>query len=163
VEIEIKKLAPARWDDLKKLRLEALKSEPTAFGSSFEEEVDAPKEEWQRRIGNTIFALHNGQPVGMMVYVVSNRLKMKHIADIHGVYVNHKFRNQGIGNLMFSRALCLIKENVQVRKIKLTVNPKQTQAVGLYKKHGFEVTGVSKNELYFDGKFYDEMLMEIIL
>lgn len=163
MDIEIKKLAPDRWNDLKKLRLEALKSEPIAFGSSFEEEVDAPKEEWQRRIGNTIFALNNGQPVGMINYVVSNRLKMKHIADIHAVYVNHGFRKQGIGNMLFSRALSLIKEHVEVRKIKLTVNPEQTQAVGLYKKYGFEVTGISRKELFFDGKFYDEMLMEMMV
>jgi ribosomal protein S18 acetylase RimI-like enzyme len=163
VEIEIKKLTSDRWNDLKKLRLEALKNEPTAFGSSFEEEVDAPKEEWQRKIGNTIFALHNGQPVGMMVYVFSNRLKMKHIADIHAVYVNPDFRNRGIGNMMFSKTLSLIKENAQIRKIKLTVNPEQNQAVSLYKKHGFEMTGISKKELFFDRKFYDEMLMEMML
>jgi ribosomal protein S18 acetylase RimI-like enzyme len=163
MEIEIKKLPPDRWKDLKKLRLEALKSEPIAFGSSYEEEVDAPEEEWQRRIGNSIFAIHNGQPVGMIVYVVSTRLKMKHIADIHAVYVNQQFRNQGIGGMLLSKALSLIKENAQVRKIKLTVNPEQRQAVDLYKRYGFEVTGTSKKELFFDSKFYDEMLMELMI
>ena len=36
--IEIKKLLAKRWKELRDLRLEALRSSPLAFGSSFDEE-----------------------------------------------------------------------------------------------------------------------------
>jgi hypothetical protein len=37
--IKITKLPVERWADYRDLRLEALKSDPSAFGSAFEEEV----------------------------------------------------------------------------------------------------------------------------
>jgi RimJ/RimL family protein N-acetyltransferase len=40
------------------------------------------------------------------------------------------------------------------------VNPKQKAAVKLYEKCGFKTVGVLKKELYVNGKFYDELIME---
>ena len=48
--IEIKQLPPERWQDYQKLRLEALKADPIAFGSSYEEEISRPEEFWRNRI-----------------------------------------------------------------------------------------------------------------
>ncbi len=163
VKFEIKKLSQDRWLDYKKLRLEALKNDPIAFGSSFEEEIALTEEAWRRRIGDAIFAMVNDMPVGMVVCSMNDRIKTKHVASIYSVYVAADFRNEGIGDELLSAAISLIKENKQVLKIKLSVNPSQVFAVKLYKKHGFTVYGIEKNELYFDGKYYDELLKEKVV
>ena len=123
--IQVKKLPPDRWKEYRNLRLEALKNDPVAFGSSYEEEIKISKVIWKKRIKNTLFALLDGKPVGMIVYVFQNKLKTKHIANIFGVYVKKEYRSKGIGEKLVESAISSIKKNKVIVKIDLTVNPKQ--------------------------------------
>lgn len=161
--IETKRLPESRWKEYKALRLEALKSDPTAFGSSYTEEVKLSENEWKKRIKNALFALLNDKPTGMIVYVFGKKLKIKHIANIYGVYVKKEYRNQGAGKRLVASAISLIKKNKNIIKINLNVNPKQKAAVRLYKRYGFKTIGVLKKDLYVNGKFYDELIMEKII
>ncbi len=161
--IEVKKLHSRRWKEYRDLRLEALKSDPIAFSSSFEEEKIFSDEEWKRRINNVLFAISNDKPVGMIGYIINNKNKTKHIANIFGVYVKKEYRRQGIGKKLFDIALKFIQKNVNVFKINLGVNSELKAAIELYKKHGFKIVGRLKKELLVDGKFYDELMMERIL
>ena len=158
--IEIKKLSESRWKDFKDLRLESLKTEPAAFGSSYEEEIRLSKKEWKRRINNSLFAFLNEKPIGMIVYIFNNKIKTNHIANIFGVYVKKEYRGRGIGKKLIESAISQIKKNKNIIKINLTVNPKQKSAVKLYEKYGFKIVGKMKNDLYVDGKFNDELIME---
>lgn len=161
--IEIEKLPSDRWKDYQKLRLEALKNDPLAWVTSYEEEISLPKEVWQNRIGNALFALLDDQPIGTVSYYFEDRLKIKHIANIVGMYVTNEYRNQGIGSKLIDKAISSIKENNVILKIKLSVNPEQVYAVRLYKKYGFDIVGTLKKELLVNGKFYDFLLMEKLI
>lgn len=161
--IKVENLPPDRWKEFRELRLEALQNDPLAFGSSYEEEKNLIEDEWKRRIKNTLFALANDKLVGMIVYIIDNKIKTKHIATIFGVYVKKEYRGQGIGKKLIESALVIIQKNVTVSKIKLTVNPEQKAAVKLYETFGFETVGRLKKELKVDDKFYDEFVMERLL
>ncbi|MHB2037606.1 MAG: GNAT family N-acetyltransferase [Nitrososphaerales archaeon] len=161
--IGIRKLPRSRWKDYRNLRLEALKSDPSAFGSSFEEEVTLTEGEWKRRIQNILFATSNDTPVGMIGCVFGDRLKAKHIAEIHGVYVSPGHRGEGIGTKMLGHALQMIRKNKRAVKAELWVNPEQLAAVKLYKKSGFVVSGKSKKSIKVGRMFFDMLLMEKML
>ena len=161
--IKIKPLNEDRWQDYRDLRLESLKKEPLAYGSSYEETKDALEEHWRDRIKNVLFALDQDKPVGMIVYVRETMIKSKHIANIYGVYVAEEYRGRGVGKKLMDAALARIKEDHVIIKVKLTVNPVHKAAVKLYRNFGFKVTGKLKKELYFDGRFYDELVMEKLL
>ena len=161
--LEIKKLPTNRWKDYKNLRLEALKSDTIAFGSSYEEEKYTTEIEWKRKIKNALFAMSNDKPIGMLVYVFEHKIKTKHIANIYGVYVRREFRGKGVGKKLLESAILLIKNNRNIIKIDLNVNPKQKAAVKLYEKYGFKPIGILKKDIYVNGKFYDEMIMEKML
>ncbi len=161
--IAIKKLDAERWKDCRDLRLEALKGNPTAFGSSFEEESTFAEAEWRKRIKNAIFALSHDKPIGMIVYIFSSRVKTKHIANIFGVYVKINFRGQGVGRKLIESALSEIQKNKLIHKIKLTVNPEQTAAVRLYEQYGFKIVGKLEKELKVGNSFFDELIMEKLL
>ena len=158
--IKIKKLSADRWKDYRDLRLEALKSDPIAFGKSYEEEITLSKKEWEKRIKNALFALLNDKPIGMIVYIIDNQQKTKHVANIFGTYVKKEYRGQDIGKKLIESAILLIKKNKNVIKIKIAVNPEQKAALKLYKKYGFKPIGLLKKELCINGKFYDELIME---
>ena len=160
--VVIKKLPVSRWKDYRDLRLEALKKDPTAFESSYEEQRLAKENKWKKGIRNVLFAMSNDKPIGMIVYVFEDKMKTRHLANIFGVYVKKEFRGMGIGRQLIESAISMIKQNKNIIKIGLTVNPKQKAALSLYKKFGFKKVGLMKKDACVNGKFYDELIMEKI-
>jgi ribosomal protein S18 acetylase RimI-like enzyme len=158
--MEVKTLPPERWMEAMELRLQGLKTDPIAFGSSYEEEENFTEAEWKRRMTSALFTFSDDKPVGTITYLFDNRLKTKHIARIFGVYVDPNYRGRGIGKKLLEKALELIQENKNIVKIQLMVNSKQNAAVALYKNMGFIVVGQLKKEIKVDGEFYDELVME---
>ena len=158
--IDITRLGADRWADYRRLRLQALQLEPTAFGSSHDEESSLPEHEWRRRIANALFAVNGGTPIGMIAVVQEPRRKVRHIAGIYGVYVDAAYRRQGVGDRLLAAALSAIQRLPDVLKVKLTVNPAQKAAVRLYARHRSETVGRLRRELHVDGLFYDELVME---
>jgi ribosomal protein S18 acetylase RimI-like enzyme len=161
--IEVKTISEERWQDYRDLRLEALKKDPLAFGSSWEEETGLSEAVWRRRIKNTFFALDQDKLVGTIVWVQETMIKAKHVANIYGVYVAEEYRGWGVGKKLMDAALAHAKESDGVIKVKLAVNPTQKAAVKLYQSYGFKIAGKVKKELYIDGRFYDELIMEKML
>lgn len=161
--LKIRKLPSSRWGEYRELRLEAMKSDPLAFGSSYDEEARHGIDVWEKRIENTLFALYNSKAIGMVSYVFRSRTKEKHIAEIHSVYVRKEYRCRGIGDKLLKKALSLIGENKIITKVTLTVTTEEKHAVSLYKRNGFKVVGELKGELRVDDKFYDELIMEIFI
>jgi ribosomal protein S18 acetylase RimI-like enzyme len=145
--VTIGKLPADRWREYRDLRLEALRREPTAYGSSTEETNRLTEKEWRRRIKSVLFALSDDKPVGMIVYVFNQRLKSRHIAEIYGFCLNADYRGEGLGTRLLERALSLIQKNKRIVKVQLAVNPEQRYAVEIYRKAGFVVTGRAEKEL----------------
>ena len=48
--VEIARLGPDDWPELKTIRLEALQREPAAYSSTYAESVHRPDEDWRRRL-----------------------------------------------------------------------------------------------------------------
>jgi len=69
-------LPTTRWREYRKLRLEALRKDATAFSSSYEEERNLPESEWKKRTKNTLIALSGGMPIGMITYIFNNKRKL---------------------------------------------------------------------------------------
>ena len=95
-ELTIITLPPERWREAKQLRLEALLAEPSAFASSYEDELAFPDDVWIARLisanerdGNmTFFAEADGALVGMAGAGWSAKAKLRHVAEIYSVYVS---------------------------------------------------------------------------
>lgn len=161
--IEIRKLDEDHWRGYRELRLEALKNEPIAFSSSYEEELELTENDWRTRINNVLFAISDNVPIGMIVIGFNNRIKTKHVVEIFGVYVKEKYRDRGIGKKLMDAAMRTIQENGNVSKVKLGVNPEQRAAVKLYEDCGFRCVGSLISEIKVDGKYYDEFIMEKLM
>lgn len=164
--VKIVKLALDDWQKYRGLRLEALKEEPAAFLSSYEEKVKSPEENWRKKLGETdvmLFAELNGKLVGMVAAFREKDQKIRHITRITSVYVNKNYRGKGIGRLLLDKVLEEIKKNLEVKKIKIEVSESQVAAYQLYKKLGFREIGRTQKEIIVDGKYYDEILMEMLL
>jgi ribosomal protein S18 acetylase RimI-like enzyme len=141
--------------------------EPQAFGSSYNEENKKTKSEWQNKLaesgnsqGKSFFyaALKEGFFVAIGGAYQDNNRQWNIIA----VYTKKEFRGQGLGQ----KILESIINELRVRKIKkayLCVNTLQTEAQALYKKNGFIIKQIIKDQLLGDKKYYDEIEMFINL
>lgn len=161
--LQIVKLPEERWKEFKALRLEALQNDPLAFGSSYEEEIIFTDEIWRSRINNALFALNDDKAVGMVVYMISPKNKLNHVAEMFGVFVKEEYRNKKIGKQLVESAINKIRQKKNIIKIKLVVTAIQESAVKFYSSLGFEIVGTLKKELHVNSKFYDALIMEKLL
>ena len=161
--VQIRKLSDDRWKDFRDLRLKALKTDPAAYGGSYEEAVKLKEEDWRRRIKSTVFAMSGDEPIGMIVPFFDQNPKTRHIVEIYGFYVSPEHRGEGVGKKLMERALALARRNPRIVKVSLAVNPEQRAAVKIYRNAGFVVTGRAEKELRVGGKFYAMIFMEKVL
>ena len=164
-------LTPDRWREAKQLRLEALLAEPTAFASSYEDELAFSDDLWIARLttaferdGNmTFFAEVEGELIGMAGADWSSKAKLRHMAEIYGVYVSPRWRGRRIGARILRRLIDELRSSGQIEKASLTVSTDSLSAVRLYEKLGFERVGAARRELRVGGQYYDLLYMERFL
>jgi len=84
---------------------------------------------------DALLALKDGQPVAYIGVLAAGE-----IGRIDNVYVAKLHRRQGIGSLMLSRVLEICSRSL-FKHVLLSVNPKNSAAIELYQKFGFEKIG----------------------
>jgi ribosomal protein S18 acetylase RimI-like enzyme len=161
--VEIVNLQPSQWEQYKNLRLKALKEEPQAFGSSYEENVNEPGEKWERRLEKAlrgegqwlVFAKRGDELIGMAGAFAKEE---KGIVQVSAMYVVREVRGQGISTKLMEELISQIEKNKSIKKLVLEVNPIQESALKLYESCGFKTTGTEKRILG-DSKEYQTYVM----
>ncbi len=160
--MEIRRLTAADAEALWKLRMTALETEPRAFSASPEANhmptVEAVAENL-RAGGNDSFvigAFDGGQLVGMAGLHREQRPKLRHKAQVWGVFVLDSHRGKKIGREMMQAVITSARELAGLRRLRLSVAATQQAARGLYVALGFRSFGIEPEALYVDGAYIDE-------
>lgn len=171
MNIEIRKPKFDEWEKFKALRLESLKEFPTAFASSYDEQIDRPDDEWKQFIMSSeegkssimVCAYDGDQMVGSVAAYWSNREKVSHVCNLGGMFVRAKYQNQGVGRKLVEKLFKLVVEMDRFRKIQLNVVEDNLHALNFYKKMGFIEVGVSRDGLNVDGHYHNLVNMDKFL
>ncbi|WP_404332653.1 GNAT family N-acetyltransferase [Mesobacillus maritimus] len=166
--MNIRKLGVQDAENYLKIRLTALKNNPEAFGSSFEEEKDRPVEMYEQRLSSeesiTYGAFLHNQLVGTVTLMREKYVKFRHRASIVGMYVDPENRGSGIGRLLLIEAINQAKTIGEIEQLNLSVVTTNEPAKKLYTSLGFEVFGTEKRALKLDERSYlDEHHMVLFL
>ena len=152
------------------LRLEALKTNPEAFGSDYETTLaQETTQTYASRIPSAesdnaiICAEVDGELVGVMGFVRSTRMKTKHMGDIWGVYVQPEVRGKGISKQLMQATLRHARSCDGLLQVNLTVITENLPAIKLYQKFGFTIWGTQPNALKVHGKLYEEHWMSCVI
>jgi len=158
------------------VRLRALRDEPEAFGSSYEESKDRPLAEVTARLrsileaGNFLLGAweSDGQPeerlVGIVAFERAPGRKNRHIGDIFQMYVASEARGKGYGRALMEALIARARALDGLEQLILAVVTSNTAAIALYRALGFEVYGVQRKALKLgDGHYLDEQLMVLWL
>ncbi|MCR2802771.1 GNAT family N-acetyltransferase [Paenibacillus soyae] len=148
-----------------RLRLEALQTNPEAFGRTYEEASRLTNDAIRGRLAanENQFVLgaydDDGSLVGMAGLKRETAVKMSHKAMIWGMYVSPGCRKQKIGHRLLQEIMSRAKEMAGLEQVTLAVVTGNEQARNLYLSMGFEVYGRERNALKHNGISYDEELM----
>jgi RimJ/RimL family protein N-acetyltransferase len=160
--IEIRRLTEVDAADAalyRDIRLEALRTNPEAFGSTLEIENAQPLSWFSDRPGSStvLGAFRDGELVAIAGFAIQQGQKRVHKGMIWGMYVRLGARSAGVGRRLVEAILDLARQRVEL--VQLTVVRDNEQARHLYASLGFLEYGTEKNALKQDGRYYDEVLM----
>jgi ribosomal protein S18 acetylase RimI-like enzyme len=148
-----------------RLRLQALRECPTAFSASYEDEVGRSELEIVARVKPSadgsfcIFgAFVDDRLAGFLAFIGSQRAKLRHCAQLAGMYVAPEFRRGGAGRALLDAAIEHARCVEGIRQLKLSVNATNNSARHLYRTAGFERFGTEPDALFVDGRYHDEEL-----
>ncbi|MGC6177628.1 GNAT family N-acetyltransferase [Lacrimispora sp. 38-1] len=142
-------------------------SDNLLFGANgFHTSVEAEENFIENLLHSNVSALFTGKIENEIVctgsIMTSPRERISHQADL-AVSVKKKYWGLGIGTHLMQTMISFAKRNGQTEILHLGVKEDNLTAVNLYKKMGFNEIGRHKNFFKIDGKYYDEILMDLHL
>lgn len=163
----VKKLDKNDWEKYRDIRLEALKEEPDAFGSSYSEYKDKSVLYWMDKM--SLLSEKNGKSFLCAVLDDNNFVSIggayqdeNNEWNIIAIYTKKESRGLGAGSLLFNKILEELK-NREVKKVFLRVNIEREPAISMYKKFGFKIMKSISGQILGDGKVHDEHEMYLDL
>ena len=159
--MHVRTLQPEDVANYQALRLRGLAEAPTAFASSYEEEVNTPLAEAGRRLqtrdsGAIFGAFAEGQLAGLAGIERESMTKLGHKAYLWGMYVSPEHRRSKVGSLLLQQVLPYAWRSLGVAQVNLGVHTENAGAITLYRRFGFVVWGTEIGALVVAGNPQDE-------
>ena len=151
------------------MRLAGLRTNPEAFGSTYESEAQMPLETMRSRIAPAkdkcvLGAFReDGSLSGIVTFVRESGIKTAHKGNLYGMYVAPDARGQGTGRSLLLESIRRASACEGLEQINLAVVSDNRPAKELYRSLGFETYGVEKRALKHNGQYYDEDFMVLRL
>jgi ribosomal protein S18 acetylase RimI-like enzyme len=145
--VQVRETVSGDWQALRDIRLEALKTAPSAFGSTYEREAAFGEPDWLRRIargGNFLAYIPEAsipeagasEPAGL----IGGYPETADIVELVSMYVRPEARGRGVGEALVATVFGWAQER-GAKTVHLWVTESNDHARALYERCGFEPTG----------------------
>jgi ribosomal protein S18 acetylase RimI-like enzyme len=164
MDVRIELLQGDAWKLWSDMRMRAVTTNPESFGSTLADDSEISEEEWRRRLDNSphYVAYDGDNPVGIMCAVPEQGEKNRHIVWIYSVFVEPDARGKGVAKQLLGRLIADQEQSPTAVKLMLQAANNES-AVRLYEGAGFQRLALLKKQMYVNGSFVDEWLMERFL
>ncbi|HUE68120.1 MAG TPA: GNAT family N-acetyltransferase [Candidatus Acidoferrum sp.] len=140
--IRLRRLDEEDWATYRRVRLEALREAPYAFGSTLAREQDRPEAEWRGAVASRVrFVAESGSAV--VGTVSGGDGESTGVAALTAMWVDPGFRRQGVGALLVQRVIDWARETGYSQLVLWVVDGNDS-AERLYARHGFRRTGAQE-------------------
>lgn len=148
-----RQLTEADWELYRDIRLTALQSDPSSFGSTYVHEFEFTPEKWQYPLqdqNSAIFGLfEDNQIIGMTGIFIPKTDSTQTTAKLFGSWISKNYRNQGLSSHLYQPRIEWAKSHPTINKIIYTHYDYNKASESAGKKHGFTITHTEKTN---DGK-----------
>ncbi|HCN62635.1 MAG TPA: GNAT family N-acetyltransferase [Pseudomonas sp.] len=159
----IELLDPSYAKAYRQLMLEAYSLHPEAFVSGIADREKLPLSWWEGQLDDELSALFgafiDAQLVGIVGLAFEPWEDAQHKATLFGLYVPHAFRGQGVGEQLVQAVLSLAEQEPDIKVVELTVSANSTAALALYRRCGFEQSGLEDSAIRVGEDYYDRVHM----
>jgi ribosomal protein S18 acetylase RimI-like enzyme len=152
----IRRVEPDDVPVARELRLRALKTDPTSFGSTYEREAAFAHEVWEERVARgargddaaTFIAFREGEPVGLVSGFRDD--DEAHVFDVVGMWVAPEARGERIGRRLLDEIESWIA-SCGGTEARLSVTNVSAAARGLYASGGYAPDGREEQSRHTTG------------
>jgi len=154
------------------LRLQALHTNPEAFGATYEDFAARSLSDIAERLrpkgdpleGFTLGAFDDeGTLIGTITLQRQQYTKVRHQGTITGMYVTPAARGQGVSRALLHQAIAHALALPGLEQLHLMVVTTNVAAQRLYLSFGFEVCGRIRQAMKLDDTYWDEEAMVLYL
>ncbi|MFV0412078.1 MAG: GNAT family N-acetyltransferase [Oscillospiraceae bacterium] len=128
-----------------------------AFTLTVQQEADYLRAQAQSETSVTLCGKVGGQVVCVASLQTPSQPRIAHTSSL-AIVVAKSFWGQGVGSAVIARLFAFAR-TAGITLVHLGVRADNSAARALYRKMGFEETGVYKNYFQLNGKYCDEILM----
>ncbi|OLS03357.1 GNAT family N-acetyltransferase [Tissierella creatinophila] len=132
------------------------------FNISIEEEEKIIENSLKKDNKLFIIAEYKGEIIGNLNFSGGLRQRTAHTGEF-GVSVLKEYWGNKIGEELVNYLINWSEETGIIRKINLRVRTDNERGICLYKKLGFVEEGMLKREFLIDDKFYDSLMMGLLI
>jgi ribosomal protein S18 acetylase RimI-like enzyme len=164
----IRELVESDLDALWALRLAALRDNPEAFSSTYDEIVARGPDWLEQRLrdeSGAFFYLGAFDPelIGMVGFMREPGRKEHHKGTLISMYVAPAQRSRGVGRALVQELVARARLIPGLEQLHLTVSTTAQPAQALYRSQGFQIYGTARRALKSGGQYWDEDFMVLEL
>jgi len=159
--LEIRRLGPDEAALYREIRLEALRTEPDAFASTYELEQAYPLERFANRLtGSIVLGAFDGAILaGVAGFYIQDKPKHGHKGMLWGMYVRPRYRGTGLSRRLVQGIIDIARQQVEI--LQLFVISDNEPARRLYRRLGFVEYGIERKATKYQGRYHDDVLMAL--
>ncbi len=151
----------------RRVRLDALRLHPTAFGASYDQDLRSTPDALAVRLLDPPSHMFGGfteagELVGTTALRLQESAKSRHKGTVFAVYVDAVHRRSGLARALLETAIARARDE-RLSVLHLTVTLGNGAARRLYAELGFCPYGIERRGLCIDGIFYDKEMMALDL
>jgi RimJ/RimL family protein N-acetyltransferase len=137
--VEVRRVDPSQWRELRDIRLRALADAPYAYATTYEESVARPDSYWHGMAAAPAWVAcrEDGRWVGL----VRAAVEAEGVAQLLSMWVDPAARQAGVGRALVGAVVAWAREQPGVTEVRLWVVEDNPAAHALYRASGFVPTG----------------------
>lgn len=162
--MDVRVLTEEDVNDFREVRLKGLKTDSSAFGSTYERENNFTTEKFKQRLESSdskfvVGGFIDKKLVCIATFIRNSGQKDKHKSMLVGMYCEKEYRGTGIAKSVVDLILEKARNIEGLEIINLMVVSENIRAKTFYESFGFKKYGTEPKAMFDGSKYYDEDLM----